>query len=121
VVSFEPRLLERDERSLLDLVLSVDFPGAEALRVQAQSVVAVGRCDCGCPTIDLQVADGVPAAEGLTGGLVPAEGRVRPVAEEPPGDIIVFVDGGKLSCLEYVYYDGPPSAWLSLDRIEVIF
>lgn len=62
----------------------------------------------------------MPAAEGLTSRLLPAEGRVRPVGDEPSGDIIVFVDDGKLSYLEYVYYGDPPSAWPSLDRVELV-
>jgi hypothetical protein len=40
--------------------------------------------------------------------------------DEAAGDIILFVDGGYLSCLEYVSYDDPsPTVWPSLDRVEV--
>ncbi|HTW07997.1 MAG TPA: hypothetical protein VME46_10820 [Acidimicrobiales bacterium] len=43
------------------------------------------------------------------------------MAGEPPGDIILFVDDGRLSCLEYVSYDEPsPAEWPPLDRVRVM-
>lgn len=83
--------------------------------------MAVGHCTCGCPSIDLVVTGNAPAAEGLTGRVLPAEGRVRPVVDGGVvGDIIVFVHDGRLSCLEYIYYDNPPTSWPSLDRIDLV-
>jgi hypothetical protein len=50
-----PRPLTPAESLVLGLLLSTEFPGVEALRAQARSAVVVGRCDCGCPTIELAV------------------------------------------------------------------
>ena len=46
-----PRPLSQRERSVPEALLSVDFPDVERLRLQAQSVRVVSRCECGCPTI----------------------------------------------------------------------
>lgn len=40
------------ERATLDVVLSVEFDGVEALRSQARSAVVERMCGCGCPSID---------------------------------------------------------------------
>ena len=37
-----------------------------------------------------------------------------------PGEIILFIVEGRLSRLEYVYYDDPPTEWPALSRIGVI-
>lgn len=47
-----PRPLTERERSVLDVLLSVDFDRVEDLRRQAADVVVVGMCGCGCPSID---------------------------------------------------------------------
>ncbi len=104
---------------MLALLLSVEFPGVGELRVQAGSAAAVGGCDCGCPSIAFEVSDDAPLASGLSSRLAPAEGVVRPRGEGVPGEIILFVDDGRLSYLEYVYYDAPPTEWPALDRISV--
>jgi hypothetical protein len=41
------------ESTVLGILLSAEFPGADVLREQARCAVAVGRCDCGCPTVSL--------------------------------------------------------------------
>lgn len=114
------RPLTSAESAVLALLLSVEFPGVDALRVQARSAVVVGGCDCGCPSIALEVPADAPLASGLSSRLAPAEGAVSPQGEGAPGEIILFVDDGRLSYLEYVYYDdAPPRQWPALDRISV--
>lgn len=116
----EPRPLTPAENSVLALLLGVEFPGVDELRVQAGSATVVGGCDCGCPSIDLQVPDAAPLASGLSSRLAPAEGVVSPQGDGLPGEIILFVDDGRLSYLEYVYYDySPPTEWPTLDRVSV--
>ncbi len=104
---------------MLDLLLSLEFPGVDALRVQAGSAAVVGGCDCGCPSIAFAVPDDAPLASGLSSRLAPTEGVVSPQDGGIPGEIILFVDDGRLSYLEYVYYDAPPTEWPALDRIGV--
>ncbi|MET7808494.1 hypothetical protein [Micromonospora chersina] len=39
---------------MLEALLAIDFEGVEGLRRQAADVLVVGKCDCGCPSIDFQ-------------------------------------------------------------------
>jgi hypothetical protein len=104
---------------MLDLVLSCDFVGADELREQARSAVVVGGCDCGCPSVDLLARRGASAA-GLDSRLVPAELEVVPAGEEPPGQVILFVEDGRLSYLEYVYFGEKPTSWPDPNRVRVV-
>ena len=120
VSSEAPRQLRPDERRILSLLLSGNFVGSEALRDQAKEVEVVGHCDCGCPTIDLRVSETLGAAP-IPGTRMPIEARVTPIAGEPVGDIVVFLDSGRLSSMEYVFYtDAPPSRWPSSDRLTLV-
>ena len=118
----EPRPLNDAERSVLRALLAPDYPGVEELRLQIPDAVVVGRCDCGCPTVDIKVNGGVPRSSVHTKNrLAPYEARVAPLNHEPVGDIILFVDDGYLSSLEYVPYADPsPTEWPSLDRVQVL-
>jgi hypothetical protein len=110
-MEFDPRPLTRDERLVLDALLSADFDGVAEPREQAMGATVEGRCKCGCPSIDLIVGADAPHS-AFPGRLSPVEGRIAPVGSEPPGDIILFLDGGRLSYLEYVYYqDDVPNSW----------
>jgi hypothetical protein len=117
----QPRPLNEAERRTLDVLLAPEFPGVAELRAQLPHAQVIGKCDCGCPTVDLHVPPDVPRSDVVTRSrLAPVEGRVAPVGDEPPGDIILFVDDGRLSYLEYVSYDDPsPSEWPPLDRVTV--
>ena len=120
VTTQAPRPLRPPERSVLNLILSAEFPGVEALRVQAATAIAVRECSCGCPSVELEVADTAPAAVGLSGRVLPFEGRVEQPGDELHDDIIVFTDDGKLSYLEYVWHgDEPPAAWPPLADITI--
>jgi len=118
-VKIAPRPLTSDEHAVLDLLLSVDFDGATDLRAQARDATVVGRCDCGCPTVDLAVPDTAPTA-GLLGRVSPVEGRVTAHGDEAPGEIVLFLKDGRLDSLEYVYYDLVPTSWPPIDRIVTV-
>jgi hypothetical protein len=115
-----PRPLTADERRVLDLLLGSTFVGADELRQQATQAMVTGRCDCGCPTVDLSVPqDALPAP--VIGPTAPVEVRVTPVGGEPVGEVLLFVKAGRLSSLEYVYYtDSPPRKWPPADRMTVV-
>lgn len=116
-MDLESRSLGRDERAVLDLLLSIDFDGVARLREQASSALVAGKCDCGCPSIELTVSEEVPRA-AMPHRLAPVEGVVAPTADGPAGEVILFVDDGRLSYLEYVHYsDPPPSDWPAIERI----
>ena len=88
------RPLTPDERTTLDTLLAGDFPGAAELRAQAATARVTGRCGCGCPSINLAVDRTLPVA-------AVADDPVAVEADAPDGGLIVFVEDGRLSCLEY--------------------
>lgn len=92
---------------MLSFLLGSEFPGVEALRRQAATARVVGRCECGCATIDLATDPAATAAEGVREpNVVEASGRPRDDGRPPP-DLILFVRDGRLSSLEIVSYDKP--------------
>jgi hypothetical protein len=118
-MQFDPRPLNDDERAVLGRLLTRDFQGVQALREQAADVQVVGRCDCGCPSVDLEPLPELSRSDQV-GRLAPVELEVAPEADEPPGEIILFVDDGRLSYLEYVFYsDSPPKSWPTVERLSV--
>jgi hypothetical protein len=104
-----PRPLTSGERAVLGFLLDEDFEGVDQLRVQAASAVVVGRCDCGCPTIDLGLDADAPASN-LSGRLAPTEAIVQ-IDGRAPGEVILFLDDWKLDSMEYVWYDLRPENW----------
>ena len=108
------RPLSEVERQVLDLMLGVDFPGATELRVQAELARVVRGCDCGCPTVDLVVGDDVPLA------VVTSRTPVNAVVDDVVGGgLIVFVDDGRLSGLEfYAAADPMPREFPTLEQIH---
>jgi hypothetical protein len=104
-----PRPLSAGERDLLDFLLAGDFPGAEELRGQARHAEVVGRCECGCPTIDLAI-DRARARPAQVVARVPVS---APGAGMAPFEILLFVDDdGWIYSLEYVAHTGTPPAHL---------
>ena len=88
-----PRPLSAREREILDLLLSVEFPGVTELREQARSVTA----DREGMIIDLIVGDELPRAEVLS--RTPVQAVVD--GDGYDGGLLLFVDDGQLSALEY--------------------
>lgn len=107
-----PRPLTADERDVLELLLSAEFDGASQLRLQAETAMSVGGCACGCPSVSLLVADGSAPRASLPSRLAPVELEIAPDQNGIGGDVILFVDDGQLSYLEYVSYtDETPKEW----------
>jgi hypothetical protein len=85
-------------------LLSVDFPGVEKLRDQAQTARVIGRCECGCATVGLHVDESLPIADEIQqSNAVDAAGRPRADGVPAP-ELILFVKGGRLSEIEIVWY-----------------
>jgi len=111
---FHMRPLSETERGVLGVLLAMDFPGASELRAQVDSTVVAGSCACGCPTVDLVVEGDLPPARVTSRTPVTAE-----VDGVLGGGLIVFVDNGRLSGLEYYSVEGHlPSDWPDLARIR---
>jgi hypothetical protein len=118
-----PRPLESSEASILDMLLAPDFPGAVELRAQIPDCRVVGRCDCGCPAVNLQVVGSatVRSLVNTRQRRAPCEGVVIGEDGKEVADIMVFVADGYLSGLEYVPYGKPTSrAWPSIESVRLI-
>jgi hypothetical protein len=115
------RPLNEAERRIMAALLAPEFPGVGELRALVSHTLVLGRCDCGCPTVELLVPPDAPSSIATTHArLAPVEGHVTPIADEPRGDIILFLDDGRMTCLECVSHDDPPpSEWPTLDRLTV--
>lgn len=108
------RPLSDSERQVLALMLSTDFPGAAELRAQAETARVVRGCECGCPTVDLAVSEDAPLAAVTS--RTPINAIVDGVVG---GGLIVFVDEGRLSGLEYyAAVDPMPSEFPDLNLIH---
>lgn len=108
------RPLSATERQILGAMLALDFPGAPELRAQVPSTVVSRRCNCGCPSVDLVVEGDVPLAAVTS--RVPVNAEVDGVLG---GGLIIFVDDGRLSGLEfYSVEDSTPSELPDLDRVR---
>lgn len=100
------RALSDAERAVLEVMLAEDFPGAVELRQQVDCVVVSGGCGCGCPSVNLEVPGEVPLAE------VTSRTPIFASVEGSRAGLIVFVDDGLLSCLEYYDSDDAlPATW----------
>src|SRR5436189_6350605 len=85
------RPLTDRERAVLDVLLAADFEGADTFRLQVSNIRVVGKCRCGCPSIDFAVESGA----GLT-VLVDAR-----LAGSDDG-LFLFSLGEQLGGIEYV-------------------
>src|SRR4051794_28343587 len=108
------RPLSETERQVLAVLLAMDFPGAPELRAQVDSVVVSRGCDCGCPSVDLVVEGDVPLAAVTS--RTPVNADVDGVLG---GGLIVFVDDGRLSGLEYYSVENEkPTEFPGLEQIH---
>ena len=110
------RRLTVDEDAALRWILYVeDVPGAEQLRTQVDSVVAVfGR------TTDLELrVDGGEKAQ-IGDGHFPSAALVVDENEEPTGHIDLWVKGGWLDAIEYSWFtDRMPTEYPPAERLRL--
>lgn len=85
------RPLTQRESDVLNALLSVEFVGVEDLRAQAQSVMVLGACGCGCPSIDFYVQRGV--------GM---HVRVNAAIKESHDGLFLYTLGDRVGGIEYV-------------------
>lgn len=88
-----PRPLSDRERAILDLLLSIDFPGVNALREQALSASAEGAQ----MVVGLVIDERLPRAQVV--GRTPVQAVVD--GDGYDGGVLLFVDDGRLSALEH--------------------
>jgi hypothetical protein len=110
VDSVDARPLTAVERAtLLRLTEPTLFDGAAEYRRQVDHAMVVGRCDCGCPTIDLAIDRSVAPRSPRPGTpLLPVEGVLD--QGEDHLRLICFARDGWLETLELVYVASRPPA-----------
>ena len=96
-----PRPLEAGEQELIEALLGAARSGVGRYLGQLARVEVVGKCRCGCPSVDLAIESG--PQNGTPTPLVLADA-------ESPGEVqvgvILWVCGGVLSGLEVHPWDG---------------
>lgn len=109
--------LTEQVRELLRHVLSeADFPGSDELLLQASGVNVVGGP---VTMLDLRVS-GPILASVFTDGPIPLSVIVLDSAGEAFGELLIWVNGGYLSSLEFAWWsDDPPDRLPTLDRVRV--
>ncbi|MFB8761960.1 hypothetical protein [Nocardiopsis alba] len=111
------RPLNREERSLIERVLSEELPGAEELRGRVGRARVVASWGPRSPSVDLWVERGAPAAP-IPSGVVPVSCSVVDEGDDLVGEILLWVDSGFLSGIEYAWYgDAPPTTLPTTDRL----
>jgi hypothetical protein len=93
----EDRPLTPEERTLLEWLIEHGKPEARDFTTQLQGIRVVGRCRCGCPTIDLGVEGAKEATTGASQILADFVGQT------PEGwqvGVLLHVRSCKLSELE---------------------
>jgi hypothetical protein len=109
--------LTEQVRELLRHVLGkADFPGSDELFQQASSVNVVGGP---VTMLDLRVT-APSSASAFTDGPIPLSVMVVDPADVALGELLVWVDDGYLSSLEFAWWsDDPPEHLPELDRLRV--
>lgn len=105
-----PRPLSDREREILDFLLADPDERLAPLRTQAETATVTGICECGCPTINLEVDRTLPPASL---GSPAVETGTREVAGMDPLSyvgLILFLDEGFLNAMELWYISSPPPA-----------
>ena len=111
------RPLTEQVRELLRHVLGqADFPGSDELLQQASSVDIVGGP---VTMLDLRVTTPT-SASSFTDGPIPLSVMVLDPAGVAFGELLIWVNGGYLSSLEFAWWSDDPSGQLpTVDRVRV--
>ena len=107
-----PRPLTRLERDVLNVMLSAEFVGVEALRAHSRVAVVTGMCGCGCPTIYLRPGD---TSEGL---VLVSEAVLN---DDRGQTVLLFANTeGELEALELEWTSpSPPNGFPEPDDLQV--
>jgi hypothetical protein len=91
-----PRPLSQGERELLEFVIQ-NFVKSSELMSQIRQLVVVGKCGCGCPTIDLWKPGQKPPPAKDSRVFWHGYGTV---ANGEPATLLLFQNENVISCLE---------------------
>jgi hypothetical protein len=116
----ERRPLSATELGILDLLLEQDFQGAGQLRAQLPHAQVVGRCSCGCATVDLEVDRSLCNPALGRGAPILSEATVLDDGGATRGGVIVFLRDGYLNLLEIYSYFEPIAEWPTAAHLQLI-
>ncbi|GEM31919.1 hypothetical protein NN3_29260 [Nocardia neocaledoniensis NBRC 108232] len=115
----EPRPLTGLESAVVGKLLAEGGVEAGEYLCQVSQAQVVATWGEGSPSVDLIVQPGPARAVSRTEGII-AEGTVSDQHGSPVGELIVWVEDGWLSGIEYAWYtDERPAALPDPDRVEV--
>ncbi|MEU2038790.1 hypothetical protein [Nocardia niwae] len=119
-VPIPPRTLTDLETSVVAKLLSSDAADASAYLAQVPFSQVVATWGVGSPSIDLVVRPSAVRVSGSPDGIF-AGGAVTDRNGEPIGEIMLWVENGWLSAIEYAWYtDERPHALPEPGRIELL-
>lgn len=119
-VPIAARELSRAEREVLEFVVSAGFEGADRLRAQLPRCRVVAIWAAGQPSVDLAVP-GTVAAARIPDGVLPSGAEVRDSAGRYLGEVLVWVENGYLSALEYAWVtDEAPDRLPDISMLKLV-
>ncbi|MGY1900825.1 hypothetical protein [Nocardia gipuzkoensis] len=119
-----PRALTGLETSVITKLLSSNAPGASEYLAQVPYTQVVATWGIGSPSVDLSVRPGAVQASGSSDGIfdgIFANGAVTDRNGSPIGEVILWVENGWLSGIEYAWYtDERPHTLPEPGQIELL-
>lgn len=116
----QPRALTELESGVVTKLLSSEKAGAGDYLAQIPFAQVTATWGVGSPSVDLMVPPGAVTASGSTDGIF-ASGAVTDRSGAPVGEVILWVEHGRLSGIEYAWYtDKRPQALPEPAQIEVL-
>lgn len=109
----EERALTRDERVLIEWLLEHGEPGARSFLPQLAETTVIGRCPCGCVSVDLAVGGRIPP-EGV--GLAVLSDYVWHEGDLPFG-VFGFAKGGFVAGLDVYSFTDPVKKLPDIERL----
>ncbi|WP_228782127.1 hypothetical protein [Nocardia abscessus] len=108
------------ETRVVTKLLSSGAPGASEYLAQIPYAQVVASWGSGSPSVDLAVRPGAMQAAGSPGGIL-ASGAVTDRNGAPIGEVMLWVENGWLSGIEYAWYTNErPHALPEPDQIELL-
>ncbi|WP_306361317.1 hypothetical protein [Nocardia sp. CC227C] len=120
VTPIQPRALTDLESGVITKLLATSRAGAHDYLRQIPYAQVVATWGIGSPSVDLAVPAEVVAASDSTDGIF-ASAAVTDRGGAPIGEVILWVEHGRLSGIEYAWYtDERPQALPEPSQIEVL-
>jgi hypothetical protein len=114
-----PRPLTAGEAEIIQTLLQYeDFSGRDELLDQVSTAQVIGRCGCGCATVELE--DGPTPASDSIPQPIPTEATILDESGDGIGGMLLFVNDGRLSELEvYSFGEHPIRTMPPVDRLSI--